>query len=324
MGRLKEKYGRVFALEDENIKAQAIARTLGTRPEYKLTFWGHMVAGAISRSVAQTALHPVNVIKTMLQTRGSLQAILPLSLATLTRGAGAQFLLSLPNGAFHFAVLENTRHRVVELFPTETASFFLDFLSSSTATTFCSLMSTPQMVLTNRIMAGVYPNLRVGVSSVLKEDGIRGFYSGWWPGLVQKIPSYGLTWVFFQQAKDLHYRIVKRLPTNTENFWLGSVAAAGSVTVMIPMDSVKTRLVTQTAASARQYKGIVDCFMRMVREEGVGSLYNSLTPRLVSVVPMIGVQYFVYEFMKRIMAEVPETVNPMQEHTVEELEAVVE
>lgn len=73
------------------------------------------------------------------------------------------------------------------------------------------------------------------------------------------------------------------------------VAAAGSVTIMIPMDTVKTRLVTQLATSESAYGGILNCFTRMLREEGIGSFYNSLTPRLVSVVPMIGVQYFVYE-----------------------------
>lgn len=78
-----------------------------------------------------------------------------------------------------------------------------------------------QMVLTNRIMAGVYPNLVTGVRSVIKDKGVLGFYAGWWPGLVQKIPSYGLTWVLFQQVKDLHYKLANRLPSNTENFWLG-------------------------------------------------------------------------------------------------------
>lgn len=64
---------------------------------------------------------------------------------------------------------------------------------------------------------------------------------------------------------------------------------------MIPMDTVKTRLVTQAVGSKYHYTGIINCFSRMIREEGIGSFYNSLTPRLVSVVPMIGVQYFVYE-----------------------------
>lgn len=81
------------------------------------------------------------------------------------------------------------------------------------------------------------------------------------------------------------------------------------------------------------YKGILNCFSRMLREEGIGSFYNSLTPRLVSVVPMIGVQYFVYEFMKKLMAEVPEVVAPpstrdaapaRKKVLVEELETVTE
>ncbi|CAM9257909.1 unnamed protein product [Ectocarpus fasciculatus] len=334
IARWKARHGRLFAHEDVNRKAQAAARAAGMRPDYKLTFWGCMVAGAVIKStVAQTSLHPANVIKTLLQTKGSFKAILPLTWITLSRGAGAQFLLSLPNGALHFAVLENTKSRMAEMFPLKSASFLLDFASCSAATALCSVMSTPQMVLTNRIMAGVYPNLWTGVGSIIREKGVRGFYAGWWPGLVQKIPSYGLTWVLFQQVKDLHYRMAKRLPSNTENFWLGCIAAAGSVTIMIPMDTVKTRLVTQSSASTVMYSGIFDCFSRMLREEGVTSFYNSLSPRLVSVVPMIGVQYLVYEFMKRLMAEVPEAAAPKPKKKnvlartkvlVEELETVTE
>ena len=60
---------------------------------------------------------------------------------------------------------------------------------------------------------------------------------------------------------------------------------------MIPMDTVKTRLVTQTAqAGVVPYKGVLRTLSRIVKEEGLGPIYRSLTPRLVSVVPMIGIQ----------------------------------
>ena len=60
---------------------------------------------------------------------------------------------------------------------------------------------------------------------------------------------------------------------------------------MIPMDTVKTRLVTQTAqAGVAPYRGVVATLFRVIREEGVGSVYRALTPRLISVVPMIGIQ----------------------------------
>ena len=47
--RWKAKHGGIFAQEGINRKEQAAARTTGMRPEYKLTFWGCMVAGAVSR-----------------------------------------------------------------------------------------------------------------------------------------------------------------------------------------------------------------------------------------------------------------------------------
>lgn len=107
-----------------------------------------------------------------------------------------------------------------------------------------------------------------------------------------------LTWMFFQQLKRSFRKMTDRKPNSQENFILGAAAAAGSVCVMIPMDTVKTRLVTQCSVSGAGYKGVTDCFVRILKEEGIGSFYRSLPPRLVSVVPMIAIQYSVYEGMK--------------------------
>ena len=46
------------------------------------------------------------------------------------------------------------------------------------------------------------------------------------------------------------------------------------------------------------YKGVSDCFYRILKEEGVGAFYRSLPPRLMSVVPMIAIQFGVYETLK--------------------------
>jgi hypothetical protein len=81
-----------------------------------------------------------------------------LTFKLLTRGAGAQFLLSLPHGAFNFATLETIKGLTTQYMPGAIGPAF-DFLSSTIATTVCSVISTPQMVLTTRLMAGMYPNL---------------------------------------------------------------------------------------------------------------------------------------------------------------------
>jgi hypothetical protein len=115
-----------------------------------------MVCGAISRSIAQTVMHPANTMKTILQSERippSLVSLLqPSNFRRLSRGAGANFLLSVPHGAVNFAVLEFVRAKmttVVQGFGIDTNRIGpgLDFCSSAVSTICCSIVSTPQMMM---------------------------------------------------------------------------------------------------------------------------------------------------------------------------------
>ena len=185
--------------------ATAAANALPQRP---LVFWESMISGAISRSVAQTVMHPANTMKTILQASRKTADVAqptvltllssPNAFKTLSRGAGANFVLSVPHGAINFAILEFVRQKLnsfVESVPSlskrsESMGPGLDFMSSAISTICCSVVSTPQMMITDNIMAGNYPDLVQATQGLYTEQGIIGFYRGWWPGLVGKIPSY--------------------------------------------------------------------------------------------------------------------------------------
>lgn len=188
---------------DEVVEASVSSDTRGggVQPIRPLVFWENMICGAVSRSVAQTIMHPANTMKTILQSdRGtSLNQLMKFDqFGMLTRGAGANFLLSLPHGAVNFAVLEFVRGRlgvVAETVPLrrkrlDSIGPALDFTSSALSTICCSVISTPQMMITDNIMAGNYPNLPNAITGLYSDGGIIGFYRGWLPGLVGKIPSY--------------------------------------------------------------------------------------------------------------------------------------
>ncbi|GAX26310.1 hypothetical protein FisN_16Lh148 [Fistulifera solaris] len=277
-----------------------------------LVFWENMVCGAISRSVAQTVMHPANTCKTLLQSSPDYrfrELLKPSMFHRLSIGAGANLLLSLPHGAINFAVLEAVRHRLGKLAKRfDTPAHFdpaLDFVSSCISTISCSAVSTPQMVIMDNIMAGNYPHLAGAITQIHAKYGVAGFYRGWLPGLMGKIPAYALTWTFFQRFKNLRARLIPDRPaSNIENSIMGSTASALTVCIMIPVDTIKTRLVTQAGrVGPAKYKGIIDCARTVLREEGLVSFYRGLPPRLVSVVPMIGIQFGVYEAMKRIMVQ---------------------
>lgn len=144
----------------KKVKAVAASVAMTARP---LLFWENMVSGAVSRSIAQTVMHPANTMKTIMQSSlgptkpKMIDLMKPKMFHRLTCGAGANFVLSLPHGAFNFAVLEAIRERmakVVDSIPVlernkERIGPGLDFTSSSIATICCSVISTPQMMITD-------------------------------------------------------------------------------------------------------------------------------------------------------------------------------
>mmetsp|Transcript_24106 Transcript_24106/g.52026 ORF Transcript_24106/g.52026 Transcript_24106/m.52026 type:complete len:468 (+) Transcript_24106:39-1442(+) len=312
-------------LADRINRGGAVAAVASDR---RLHFWEAMICGAISRSAAQTIMHPTNTMKTILQSSRKVPGKAPLTVRSftqwkhakhLTRGAGAQLILSIPHGAVNFAVLELVRRQMNNAVSrsrygeqiNRNFGAGMDFLSSALSTVCCSVVSTPQMMICDNIMAGTYPNLLVATSSLMKDKGVAGFYSGWWPGIAGKIPSYGLTWTLFEQIKRVRSTMSSRPAKDFENSIMGCMASATTVCIMIPMDTVKTRLVTQlNYPDLVSYTGINDCFKRVLKEEGIGAFYRGLTPRLLSVVPMIGIQFGVYEYMKKFMVARDVSVEP--------------
>lgn len=178
--------------------------------------------------MAQVAVHPMNTMKTILQSSHSVASVDAMQKVTfrtlsrpsnwrlLTRGAGAQLILSLPHGAINYALLEFVRNRMTTLVDhfsqlqttgdsnrtkkrfslinplvTTVTGPGLDFFCSCISTVCTSIISAPQSMITDSIMAGVYPNLPSACIGIMKQGkGIRGFYVGMWPSLVGKIPSY--------------------------------------------------------------------------------------------------------------------------------------
>ena len=109
----------------------------------KLTYYQTMVAGAVSRTCAQTLMHPANTYKTLLQLRGSSSRTLPrLTMERLLRGADAQFVMSLPHGALYFCVIEQAKVQISRVMP-EQLNLLADFAASTVSTTICSIVSTP-------------------------------------------------------------------------------------------------------------------------------------------------------------------------------------
>ncbi len=65
----------------------------------------------------------------------------------------------------------------------------------------------------------------------------------------------------------------------------GAIAGVSEISILYPLDVVKTRFQQQTAMSSLQYKGVVDCFKRIVSEEGVARLYRGMLSPVIVEAP---------------------------------------
>lgn len=288
-------------------------------PGRNLTLREHAIAGGVARCAAQTAVHPLNVAKTMLQTHGGGEALrkalsTPAGMRqTFSRGIGAQALLSLPNGAINFWALECGRRFTTASLNSMSLSApaqAIDIVSASFGTAIGTLVSLPQSVLNDQIMSGKHKNLRQAVRAV----GWRGLYppSTWRAALLSKVPSYALNWACYQQLR--RWRAESRNCSvddfsTVEDMAIGAVASSISVCVMIPLDTVKVRMTTLNFGRGVAYSGVVDAISRMLKEEGVRAFYRGLPPRLLSVVPMTAIQFAVYELAKRRLPSVRESAE---------------
>ncbi|SPN98895.1 probable mitochondrial carrier protein ARALAR1 [Cephalotrichum gorgonifer] len=85
------------------------------------------------------------------------------------------------------------------------------------------------------------------------------------------------------------------------SFALGSLAGAFGAFMVYPIDLVKTRMQNQRDASPgmRMYKNSVDCFQKVVRNEGFLGLYSGVLPQLVGVAPEKAIKLTVNDLVRK-------------------------
>lgn len=94
--------------------------------------------------------------------------------------------------------------------------------------------------------------------------------------------------------------LLHRFAAASYNFGLGSLAGAFGAFMVYPIDLVKTRLQNQRSAQPGQrlYKNSLDCFQKVLRNEGFRGLYSGVIPQLVGVAPEKAIKLTVNDLVR--------------------------
>lgn len=189
-------------------------------------------------------------------------------------------------------------------------SLFAGAISGSVAT----FVTYPSDWLRTRIASqGVppqHPTMWALISNVYKTEGIRGFFRGLFPTMMQIAPSLAVTFCSYEQSKDVwdtffnhsNSDSVEIRSSHIRNLICGAIAGTLGKLSVYPLDTVKKRLQVQgmkrneTYGAIRVYTGTLHAIRSIISEEGIAGLYKGLSPSLLKAGTGAAVTFWSYEF----------------------------
>ncbi|KAL9585859.1 MAG: hypothetical protein Q9212_001261 [Teloschistes hypoglaucus] len=151
-----------------------------------------------------------------------------------------------------------------------------------------------------------YSSLHSAFSAILHQEGLKGFFAGFGATAVRDAPYAGLYVLFYEQSKRRLSGWWKKEDVTrvggsavgssvSINFVSGVMAAGLATAVTNPFDAVKTRLQLMPG----RYANMAQATRRMVREEGVRSLFDGLGLRAGRKAVSSALAWTVYEELIR-------------------------
>jgi solute carrier family 25 S-adenosylmethionine transporter 26 len=236
---------------------------------------GSAAAGALAGAAVETALYPIDTIKTRLQ---AAKGGAPIVWHGLYKGLAGNIFGVIPASALFMGVYEPLKRLALEHGHSPLAA---QLCAATVAGTAASLVRVPTEVVKQRMQMGQFPSAVAAVRTILLKEGLRkGLYAGYGSFMLRDLPFDAIEFVAYEQMRSaLRAALGGRQLSAFETSAVGAAAGVATAVLTTPLDVVKTRLMTQGAGGA--YKGVLDCFARVVREEGPRALFRGVQPRVL-------------------------------------------
>lgn len=263
---------------------------------FRILFEG-VIAGGTAGVVVETALYPIDTIKTRLQAvRGGGK----INFKGLYSGLAGNLAGVLPASALFVGVYEPTKQKLLQIFP-ENLSAAAHLTAGAIGGFAASLVRVPTEVVKQRLQTGQYASAPDAVRLIASKEGFKGLYAGYGSFLLRDLPFDAIQFCIYEQLRIGYKATARRDLNDPENAIIGAFAGAITGAITTPLDVIKTRLMVQ--GSANQYKGIFDCVQTIVREEGPPALLKGIGPRVMWIGIGGSIFFGVLESTKRMLSQ---------------------
>ena len=135
-----------------------------------------------------------------------------------------------------------------------------------------------------------------GLVKLFKQEGIRGYYRGFLPGIFG-VSHGALQFMAYEELKKAHSNYTGVAPGNKLNpfvyIGMSALSKVFAVVTTYPYQVVRSRL--QDAQLQHKYAGAVDVVVKVWRFEGARGYYKGMGVSLLRVTPQCCITFLVYE-----------------------------
>lgn len=299
----------------------AIAADLLRSPVMKAAL--PFINGGISGMVATSVIQPVDMIKVRIQLAGEGTAAGPKPTAlSVTRqiissGKALDLYTGLSAGLLRQAVYTTARLGIFDTFMGQLTTrakaegrqvgFAERATAGLSAGGLAAMIGNPADLALIRMQSdGLkplaerknYKSVIDALSSIAKNEGVAALWAGAAPTVVRAMALNFGQLAFFSEAKA-QLKKSTDLTTRTQTLTASAIAGFFASFFSLPFDFVKTRLQKQQKGPDGKlpYRGMVDCFAKVAKQEGLGRFYRGFGTYYVRIAPHAMVTLIVADYL---------------------------
>jgi solute carrier family 25 iron transporter 28/37 len=226
------------------------------------------------------------------------KAIFSYNITSLYRGLPITLLFSVPALSVYLSCYEATKQILDQKYDVDRDSVISHLTSGCAAEVAAGLLFTPMEVLKNRLQTQHRGATSLLIIHILKREGIKGFYKGYWMGLVVFVPHSMAYFVTYEKMKQW---LIKDEKSKKFQLYMVCSSIAGITSIMLstPLDIIKTRWQISAADQGAQFRqGPLGIAKQMWQKEGKIAFTRGLWARIAWGIPTTAISMTVFELLK--------------------------
>ncbi|XP_005723528.1 calcium-binding mitochondrial carrier protein Aralar1 [Pundamilia nyererei] len=299
--------------------------------------------GSIAGAAGATAVYPIDLVKTRMQNQRSTGSFVGELMYKNSfdcakkvlryegffgfyRGLLPQLIGVAPEKAIKLTVNDFVRDKFTN--QDDTIPLPAEILAGGCAGGSQVIFTNPLEIVKIRLqVAGeITTGPRVSALTVVRDLGFFGLYKGAKACFLRDIPFSAIYFPVYAHTKGKLADDDGRLGA-LQLLTAGAIAGVPAASLVTPADVIKTRLQVAARAGQTTYNGVIDCFRKILKEEGFRAFWKGAGARVFRSSPQFGVTLVTYELLQRWLyvdfgGHRPAGSEPTHKPTIKDLPSV--